>query len=87
LITVNAGGMMALVREIKPVQKERHSVHGPTDCSSSIFRAGGKTYLQLDTYGAAGRKYPEKVSQSLQFDAEAAAQLKGLLEEAFPHLK
>lgn len=77
---------MALVRQIRPVEKERQAVHGETECSSSVFRAGGATYLQLDTYGSPERKHPEKVSQSLQFDENSAGQLLELIRRTFPNL-
>jgi hypothetical protein len=78
---------VALVRTIKKASKDRQSVHGPTDCSYSIFTHGGETYLQLDTYGSATRKHPEKISQSIQLNRVSAKQLKKLIERAFPDLR
>lgn len=43
---------MALIREIRQIQKERNNVHAPVECSYCVFRSDGKTYLQLDTYGS-----------------------------------
>lgn len=46
----------------------------------------GTRILQLDTYGSPGRVIPGKTSQSLQFDAAGARQLKRLLERTFPEI-
>lgn len=78
---------MARIREMRPIQKDRNSVHAPVECSYSIFRSGGQTYLQLDTYGSADRLLHGKVSQSIPFDEASARQLKQLIEEAFPALR
>jgi hypothetical protein len=78
---------VALVRDIIPVQKERHSVHAETECSSFIFKSDGQTYLQLDSYGSPGRERPGQISQSFQFDETAASQLKKLIRQAFPGLR
>lgn len=54
---------MALVSSIEPSQKERQRVHQPTRCLYSIVEAaGGKRYIQLDTYGSDERRHPEKIS-------------------------
>lgn len=78
---------MALVTNIQPIDKERNTVHGPTHCSYTIFTRQGQTYLQLDTYGSATRKFKDKISQSIQFNVQSAKQLKRLIESAFPELK
>ncbi len=44
----------------------------------------GTAYLLLETYGAADRAMPGKVSQSLHLDRQRAADLKALLEQQFP---
>jgi hypothetical protein len=78
---------MALVRKIQEVAKQRHSVHGDTSCSYSAFRQSGKTYLQLDTYGSKQRKLRGKISQTLQFNEQAAKELMRIIEETFPNLR
>jgi hypothetical protein len=78
---------VALVKDIIPVQKERHSVHSEAECSSFIFMSDGQSYLQLDSYGSPGRERPGQISQSFQFDEEAARQLQKLIRKAFPRLK
>ncbi|MFO0968764.1 MAG: hypothetical protein U0793_24675 [Gemmataceae bacterium] len=79
---------MALVVELEPCQKERQAVHKKTRCLFSVVNGSdGNRYFQLDTYGSDERQHPEKVSQSLQFDAKAAQQLVDLLKQTFPNLR
>ena len=59
---------MALVNELKRTTLERCSVHGSVECTYTTFVKNGVKYLQIDTYGSKGREYPNKKSQSLQFD-------------------
>jgi hypothetical protein len=77
---------MALVNTIEKIQKTSQRVHGPVECSYSVFSEGGKRYLQLDTYGSSDRAQPGKVSQALQFDRKSAERLLQLIHEAFPDL-
>jgi hypothetical protein len=78
---------MARVTKIRSMVKERNSVHQETACSATTFSGpGGRKYLQLDTFGSADRKLKGKVSQSIQFEREAAKQLRALIAEAFPDL-
>jgi hypothetical protein len=44
----------------------------------------GDRYLQLDTFGSTERQIPGKTSQSIQLNERSAAQLKILIERAFP---
>lgn len=78
---------MALICEIKKVQKERQAVHGTVECSYSSFSEGGSRYLQLDTYGSPDRAIAGKVSQSLQLNHESAKRLLDLIHETFPDLQ
>jgi hypothetical protein len=43
--------------------------------------------LQLDTYGSPERQIPGKTSQSIQLNAESAAELKRLIEKVFPETR
>jgi len=43
-----------------------------------------RRYLLVESYGAADRKIPGKVSQSLDLNRDRAAELKRLLEQRFP---
>jgi hypothetical protein len=40
-------------------------------------------YLQIDTFGSKGRKYPNKASQSIRLNRDMAHQLKYIIEETF----
>ena len=76
---------MALVESLELIRKERQSVHKPTRCGYSVFRDDqGNRYLQLDTYGTDDRELAGKVSQSLQFNAAIAAELRALIDKTFP---
>ena len=75
------GLSMALVTKIERTQKERPSIHDPGNCGYTVFTGpDGKRYLQLDTFGSRTRQIVGKVSQSIQFDAAAAAERKRLIE-------
>lgn len=50
------------------------------DCTYSIIRGSdGRKSLQIDTYGSAHRKMPDKKSQSIRFSPEAITQLREIL--------
>ena len=75
---------MALVTDLKEGFKNRHTIHKKTDCSYFIVYDNDQKYLQLETTGSDDRQIPGKVSQSIQFSAEAIKQLKRLLSKEFP---
>lgn len=78
---------MALVTSLEPNTKDRQSVHKPTRCLYAVVEGtSGERYLQLDTVGSEGREIPDKVSQSIQFDRQAAGQLLQLIHQTFPDL-
>ncbi len=77
---------MALITDFTRLQKEQNRVHGVVECGYTVFDVGGARYLQLDTYGSLERQILGKVSQSIQLNAESAAQLKALIEKTFPEL-
>lgn len=73
---------MALVTQIKKDVKSRNTVHKPTECKCYIFEDKlGNKILQLDTMGSEDREVPGKVSQSIQFNADAIEQLKKILRQ------
>jgi hypothetical protein len=74
---------MALIRQFSRLTKEHQRVHGPVDCGYSVFEQVDTRYVQLDTYGSAGRQIPGKTSQSIQFDARSAHQLVRILDREF----
>lgn len=77
---------MALIENFQEVNTDRQALHGPVQCGWRVFTVKGETVLQLDTYGSADRKLLGKVSQSIQLNRQAAGELLGILERAFPRL-
>ncbi len=52
-------------------------------CHYSVSTQVGGKLLQLDTFGSADRKNPDKVSQSLQLNEQGARELINILEREF----
>lgn len=75
---------MAIVTGFSPVTKDRFGRPKSTECGFCTVEVDGTNYLLLETYGAADRQIPGKVSQSLHLDRDRAAELKSLLERHFP---
>jgi hypothetical protein len=75
---------MAIVTGFSQVTKDRVGRPKTTECGFCAVEVDGTHYLLLETYGAADREIPGKVSQSLHLDRERAAELKGLLDNSFP---
>ncbi len=71
------------ISNLTKVDKERNTVHDQVYATYTVFDNNGEKYLQIDTYGKAARENPEKISQSFQFDREAASYLVNLLIEEF----
>ena len=61
--------------------------HTDVECGYHIVKSGGQVLLQLDTYGSDQRQISGKVSQSLQFDADAARTLVHIALRTFPALR
>jgi hypothetical protein len=75
---------MAIVTRFSHVTKDRVGRPKTTDCGYSRVEIDDNHYLLLETYGAADRAIPGKVSQSLHLDRDRAAELETLLEREFP---
>lgn len=76
---------MALVRSLEQDDRSNSRPH-PTevDCRWQIISGpGGPVLFQLSTYGSDDRESEPKVSQTIQFDRETAAQLVARLRDAF----
>lgn len=71
------------VETITGVNKERNSLHAKVHTTYTSFEQNGKKYFQIDTYGRADRKMPEKISQSIQLDEESARLIVNLLVKEF----
>jgi hypothetical protein len=77
---------MALITKFEERPLDPKRVHDAVVCGFKAVTIGGQRILQLETYGSLARKMPNKVSQSIQLDRAGAAELKRLLERAFPGL-
>lgn len=71
------------INSIKELQKERNTIHSKVEATYTIFEDNGNKYVQLDTYGKAGRALPGKISQSVQFDRESARYLSEIFAREF----
>jgi hypothetical protein len=72
---------MAIVRKLERITLERGSSHTEVNCTYSIIQDRDGKSLQIDTYGSANRKMPDKKSQSIRFSPEAIAQLREILSK------
>lgn len=75
---------MALVTGVQLDDKPVNRLH-PTRlvCWYLVGSPDGQRILQLDTYGSADRKDPDKLSQTLQFDERSAKQLFDVIQKEF----
>lgn len=62
---------------------ERNSLHDEIEATYTIFEREDRVLLQIDSYGRESRDIPGKKSQSIQLDAEGAAELYEILRRAF----
>jgi hypothetical protein len=72
---------MAIVRKLERITLEHGSSHTEASCTYSIIQGDDGKSLQVDTYGSAHRKMPDKKSQSIRFSPEAISQLRKILSE------
>ncbi|MGV9250836.1 hypothetical protein [Streptomyces sp. NPDC003697] len=77
---------MALIKEFQTTSSDTQRVHGPVICGYRSFTSGGRRILQLDTYGSTDRQIPDKISQSIQLDADGARELLRIIAESFPDI-
>ena len=75
---------MAIISSFRKLPRTSGRLHRThVECGYVIFDAGGKRFLQLETYGSDERQIPGKVSQTLQLDEDAAMRLAELIRRAF----
>lgn len=74
---------MAIVRKLKRITLEHDSRHSEVNSTYSIIQDDDGRSLQIDTYGSAHRKMPDKKSQSIRFSPEAITQLRKILADEF----
>ena len=75
---------MAIVTSFTHVTKDRVGRPKTTECGYCHVEIDHTQYVLLETYGSADRDVPGKISQSLHLDRDRAAELKALLDQAFP---
>jgi len=75
---------MAIVTKFSKVTKDRVRRPSAVECGYCRIDIEGVPYLVLETYGSSHRVYKGTPSQSLHLDRAHAAELKVLLENAFP---
>lgn len=79
---------MALVRRIEEGASNSRQHPTETECTFHLaYSDDGAKLLTLNTYGSQERKIAGKVSQTIQFDQHAAAELYKLILRTFPELK
>lgn len=71
------------LKNIKKIEKNRNFIHKKALTTYTVFEEEGLKYLQIDMYGSDEREMPEKVSQVIQFDKDAAQYLVRLLVREF----
>ena len=74
---------MALVRKFELLDSERTQLHEEVEAKYAVFERDGRGFVQINTYGRAGRDIPGKVSQSIQLDREGAEALVAILRKSF----
>ncbi|WP_300013126.1 hypothetical protein [uncultured Roseobacter sp.] len=75
---------MAFVKRIERDDREITALH-PTQliCRYIVSERNGKRLIQLNTHGSDDRDTPGKLSQTLQFDEQSAAELYQVLKREF----
>lgn len=73
---------MAIVRTLVKITLSDSAHSEVKECTDAVIQgADGRKSLQIDTYGSAHRKMPNKKSQSIRFSPEAIKQLRRILAE------
>lgn len=75
---------MAIVTKFQPVVKESRRGLKDTECGYGDVELDGIRYFVLESYGSGERQKVGKTSQLLHLDRHHAAELKTLLQTAFP---
>lgn len=80
---------MAFVADFEKLNDAPGRGRHPTEvtCRWGTIGSGQAAILQLNTYGSSHRDMPDKLSQTLQFDAAGAERLLAIIEAAFPGLR
>lgn len=68
---------------IKKIEKQRNTIHEKVFSTYTVFLTSTGKIVQIDTYGRDARENPEKISQSIQLDVDAAQKLISILKSEF----
>lgn len=68
------------VSKMAKIEKTKITVHEEAEATYSVFTKDEERYFQIDTYGAPGRKFVNKVSQTIQISRKDARKLIDLLK-------
>lgn len=74
---------MVLIRKFEKLDLERSQLQGEVEAKYAVFERDGRGFVQINTYGSAGRQLPGKQSQTFQLDREGADALVAILRKAF----
>jgi hypothetical protein len=75
---------MAFVTPIEKDEREFKGIHQTNvECLYLVGERDGKKVIQLNSYGSSEREFPNKLSQTLQFDATKAEELVAILTKEF----
>jgi hypothetical protein len=77
---------LALISRFEERPINAKSEHDEVVCGYRAVEIDSREILQLETYGSPHRQIPEKVSQTIQLDRAAAAELIEILRRSFPGL-
>jgi hypothetical protein len=77
---------MALIKSFERRRSARVTFRSEVDCGWNVGTVNGREILHLETYGSADREIPGKVSQTIELDEAAAAELLAIIHQAFPRL-
>ena len=75
---------MALITTFKRGKRDKLNLH-KTEIPATVYfqDKDGRKLLQIDTLGSKDREMPDKVSQTIQLDENAARELFGILKKEF----
>ena len=68
---------------MKKIEKQRNTIHEKVFSTYTVFFTSTGKIVQIDTYGRDARENPEKISQSIQLDVDAAQKLISILKSEF----
>lgn len=73
---------MAMIVSIKQKQVDESKIYDHTETEAEFIKINDNT-IQINTYGSKARKNPNKESQTIRINREAALELVNLIKNAF----